>query len=56
MKIWCSLQCYESQAVRGEHALDNGLLTGTTVKVNGRKLNSEEETNKSKLKTAGVIP
>lgn len=49
-------QCYESQAVRGKHALDNGLPTGTTVKVNARKLNFEEETNKSKLKIAGIIP
>lgn len=55
VKIWYHLQCREIQAVRGKDALDTFLLIGTTVKVNARKLNFEEETNKSKLKTAVAI-
>lgn len=42
--------------VRGRHALDTFLLTGTTVKVNAGKLNLEEETNESKLNIAVVLP
>lgn len=46
----------EIQAVRGKYAFDTFLLTSTTVKVNARKINSEEEIKQVKAKDSSCYP